>query len=143
MSAHGDHDMGHTVAGWTGTAMATAGTAVLGAGLAAGSPWGLGLGGAVIVLAVLTTWLLHLAGWGKPSGPRPPGRRSWRTRDTTVRYGHPGCVGCRLAGRRPDAAPVVAPHVPPAAAGTSLAAGTSVTAGAPVIADAPALQTSG
>ncbi|WP_327677472.1 HGxxPAAW family protein [Streptomyces sp. NBC_00467] len=143
MSAHGDHDMGHTVAGWTGTALATAGTAVVGAGLAAGSPWGLGLGGAVVVLAALTTWLLHLAGWGKPSGPRPPGRRSWRTRDTTVRNGHPGCVGCRLAGRRPEAAPAVAPHVPPADAGTSLAAGTSVAADSPVTVDAPALQTSG
>ncbi|MFE6132531.1 HGxxPAAW family protein [Streptomyces sp. NPDC056437] len=131
MSAHGDHDMGHTVAGWTGTAMATAGTAALGAGLAAGSPWGLGLGGVVVALSAFTTWLLHLAGWGKPSGPRPRprGRRSWRTRDTTVRYGHPGCVGCRLAGRRQEAA--VAPHVPP------------VTAGSPVTAEVPALQTSG
>jgi len=99
MSAHGDHDMGHTVAGWTGTAIATMGTAIMGVAFAAGSPAGLWSGGAVVVLAVLTTWGLHLAGWGKASGPRPPGRRHWRIRDTAAGQGHPGCVGCRMAGR--------------------------------------------
>lgn len=110
MSAHGDHDMGHTVAGWTGTAMATLGSAVLGVALAAGSPVGLWSGGAVVVLAALTTWLLHLAGWGKAGGPRPVGH-DWRTRDTTARRGHPGCLGCRLAGRGAGSAKAVPARV--------------------------------
>ncbi|MFD4522782.1 HGxxPAAW family protein [Streptomyces sp. NPDC058470] len=98
MSAHGDHDMGHTVAGWTGTALATVGSTILGVALATGSPVGLWSGGAVLILAALTTWLLHLAGWGKAGRPRPVGHH-WRTRDTSARQGHPGCLGCRLAGR--------------------------------------------
>ncbi|MEV7344155.1 HGxxPAAW family protein [Streptomyces sp. NPDC093544] len=111
MSAHGDHDMGHTVAGWTGTAMATVGTTILGVALAAGSPVGLWSGGAVVVLAALTTWLLHLAGWGKAGGPRPFGH-GWRTRDTAARRGHPGCLGCRLAGRGAGSAAGSAAAVP-------------------------------
>nr|WP_238431946.1 HGxxPAAW family protein [Streptomyces cavernae] len=99
MGAHGDHDMGHTVAGWTGTAVACAGTAVLGAALIAGSAAGLWLGGVIVVLAAVVTWVLHLAGWGKATGPRPPGSRHWRIRDTAALRGHPDCLGCRLAGR--------------------------------------------
>src|SRR5690242_7910700 len=69
---HGDHDMGHSVAGWTGTATGLIGTTGMGVAFAARSTIGLLLGGAVVVLAVLTTWVLHLAGWGKPTGPRSP-----------------------------------------------------------------------
>ncbi|MEV7181452.1 HGxxPAAW family protein [Kitasatospora sp. NPDC093679] len=99
MSAHGDHDMGHTVAGWTGSLLAVAGTAVAGTAFAAGSTAVLWAGLALLPAAALTTWLLHLAGWGKATGPRPPGRRDWRLRDPHARHGHPDCLGCRLAGR--------------------------------------------
>ncbi|MCU7822004.1 HGxxPAAW family protein [Kitasatospora sp. DSM 101779] len=99
MSAHGDHDMGHTVAGWTGSLLAVAGTAVAGTAFAAGSTAVLWPGLALLPAAALTTWLLHLAGWGKATGPRPLGRRDWRLRDPAARHGHPGCLGCRLAGR--------------------------------------------
>ncbi|MFH9068902.1 HGxxPAAW family protein [Streptomyces alboflavus] len=116
MSMHGDHDMGHTVAGWTGTCAAVLGSAVTGVGLAADSTGGLVAGGAVVVLAALATWVLHLAGWGKPSGTRPVAERPWRVRDTAARGGHPDCLGCRLAGRGGAAAPVVVPALVPAAA---------------------------
>lgn len=102
MGVHGDHDLGHTVAGWTGTTMAIIGCTITAAAIIAGSPAGLWLGGAVVVLAALTSWFLHLAGWGKATGPRPPNRRDWRIRDTAARQGHPDCLGCRLAGRRPE-----------------------------------------
>lgn len=41
---HGDHDMGHTLAGWTGTAICLAGSAVSGAFLCAARPAGVALG---------------------------------------------------------------------------------------------------
>ncbi|MFE3876787.1 HGxxPAAW family protein [Kitasatospora sp. NPDC059146] len=105
MSAHGDHDMGHTVAGWTGSALATAGFAVAGTALVLGSPPGLWAGAALTALGALAAWLLHLAGWGKPTGPRPPHLRHWRTPDPTARNGgHPHCLGCRLARRHPHPA---------------------------------------
>ncbi|WP_405656609.1 HGxxPAAW family protein [Streptomyces sp. RK9] len=116
MSMHGDHDMGHTVAGWTGTCTAVLGSVVMGVGLAAGSTVVQVAGAAVVVLAALVTWFLHLTGWGKPSGPRPVAEQPWRARDTAARGGHPDCLGCRLAGRGGAAAPVVAPAVVPAAA---------------------------
>uniref|UniRef100_UPI00053AB540 HGxxPAAW family protein n=1 Tax=Kitasatospora sp. MBT63 TaxID=1444768 RepID=UPI00053AB540 len=98
MSAlHGSHDMGHTVAGWTGTAVALTGFTVAGVALCAGSVAGLWLGGALAVLAAVVTWVLHLAGWGKPSGPRPEQQWPWRVRDTMT--AHADCLGCRLAGR--------------------------------------------
>ncbi|MEU8789168.1 HGxxPAAW family protein [Streptomyces sp. NPDC048643] len=96
---HGNHDLGHTVAGWTGTAVAVLGFCVTGAALTKGSGAGLALGAAGIVAAALVTWVLHLSGWGKPSGPRPVGEQSWRTKDRTAAEGHPGCLGCRMAGR--------------------------------------------
>lgn len=113
MGMHGDHDLGHTVAGWTGTAVAVAGCGLAGAGLAAGSGVPL-IGGAVVVLlAVPVTWVLHLAGWGKPSGPRPVAEQPWRVRDTAAAAGHAECAGCRLAGRGPRAvAPSPAADVP-------------------------------
>lgn len=101
MSAHGHVALGHTVAGWTGTAIALTGLCVLGVAVPAVSVTLAVLGGGILVLAGLTTWGLHLAGWGKPSGPRPEGEWSWRVRDHAARQGHPDCLGCRLAGRRP------------------------------------------
>jgi hypothetical protein len=100
MGAHDDHDMGHTVAGWTGSALVLTGSNVSGIGFAAGSLPALWLGLAVVGLGAVSTWLLHLAGWGKPTGPRPAVERNWRTRDHAARQGHPDCLGCRFAGRR-------------------------------------------
>ncbi|MEU1630651.1 HGxxPAAW family protein [Streptomyces sp. NPDC020096] len=98
MSGH-QHDEGHTVAGWTGSAVATVGAAVTGAGICGWRP-GTWLGLGVIAAAVLVTWGLHLAGWGKPPGPRPADQWGLKVRDRAARGGHAGCLGCRLAGRR-------------------------------------------
>ncbi|MGC0327540.1 hypothetical protein RKD23_000530 [Streptomyces sp. SAI-170] len=102
MFIHGDdaYDMGHTVAGWSGVAVATLGSALCGLGVIMTSGPLVCAGAGVLVLALLTAWALHLAGWGKPSGPRPAGQWDWRVRDTGARAGHPDCLGCRLAGRR-------------------------------------------
>jgi hypothetical protein len=93
------YDEGHTVAGWTGTAIATVGSCVLGLGVCTASALTVAGGGVVVAVAVLVTWALHLAGWGKPPGVRPVNEWRMRDRDTSARAGHPGCVGCRLAGR--------------------------------------------
>ncbi|MFE2457448.1 HGxxPAAW family protein [Streptomyces sp. NPDC059402] len=92
------HDEGHTVAGRTGTAPGTIGTVVTGFGIIGRRP-GLRAGLALVVPAVLATWGLHLAGWGKAPGVRGPGRRGIGVRDVSAREGHAGCLGCRLAGR--------------------------------------------
>lgn len=122
MGVHGDHDLGHTVAGWAGTTIAVAGCAAAAVALAAGSAAGLWLSGAVVVLAAPATWLLHLAGWGKATGPRPVARQHWRVRDLSARHGHPGCLGCRLAGRGASA-PSVAPAVDSPLAPSAVPAG--------------------
>jgi hypothetical protein len=98
VSAH-QYDEGHTVAGWTGFAVATVGAVVLGLGVCTVSPAILVGGFLIVVVSVLVTWALHLTGWGKPPGRRPREQWAWRTRDLTARAGHPGCLGCRLAGR--------------------------------------------
>ncbi|MFD5097586.1 HGxxPAAW family protein [Streptomyces albidochromogenes] len=102
---HGDHDLGHTVAGWTGTSLAVVGFTLSGVATVAGWTTGFWLGLGVTALAALVTWVLHLSGWGKPSGPRPRADQQWRTRDWAAARGHQHCVGCRAAGRgrrRPD-----------------------------------------
>ncbi|MEU6596307.1 HGxxPAAW family protein [Streptomyces flaveolus] len=100
------YDEGHTIAGWTGVAIATAGGTVVGLGVCTVSLPLVGAGLAVVVVSVLVTWALHLSGWGKPPGVRPREQWGMRVRDTQARQGHPGCVGCRLAGRgRPAEAP--------------------------------------
>ncbi|GGK00961.1 hypothetical protein GCM10011583_35510 [Streptomyces camponoticapitis] len=96
---HEDVDLGHTVAGWTGWAVAVVGTTVAGVGMCVWRP-GIWLGLAICALAAVVTLVLHLVGWGKPAGPRPADQWDWRVRDRTARAGHPECVGCRLAGRR-------------------------------------------
>ncbi|MFE5815830.1 HGxxPAAW family protein [Streptomyces sp. NPDC056479] len=93
------YDEGHTVAGWTGTAIATIGTAVLGAGTCMVSAVLIGGGLGILAASVLVTWALHLTGWGKPPGVRPRGQWPMGARDLTARDGHPDCWGCRLAGR--------------------------------------------
>ncbi|MEV5731092.1 MULTISPECIES: HGxxPAAW family protein [Streptomyces] len=102
MFIHGDdpYDLGHTLAGWTGVTVATLGSGLCGLGVIVPSGTIVGVGVGVLVLALLVTWMLHLAGWGKPSGPRPVEQWGWRVRDVSARAGHPGCLGCRLAGRR-------------------------------------------
>ncbi|MEE1670269.1 HGxxPAAW family protein [Streptomyces sp. WAC07094] len=102
MSIHGDdaYDLGHTAAGWTGTAVATLGSGLCALGVITTWKALVFAGSGVLVLALLITWALHLAGWGKPSGPRPVEQWYWRVRDTSAREGHPDCLGCRLAGRR-------------------------------------------
>ncbi|MEN3537857.1 HGxxPAAW family protein [Microbispora sp. ZYX-F-249] len=117
MSAiHDDVDLGHTVAGWTGCVVVLCGCATTGAGVCAASPLGVWLGIGVIALGGLVTWALHVAGWGKPSGPRPPEQWDWRTRDPMK--GHGDCLACRLAGRlagragRRDRAPAVMSGAP-------------------------------
>ncbi|MGW2933160.1 HGxxPAAW family protein [Streptomyces sp. NPDC001156] len=97
MSDH--HDEGHTIAGWSGFSIATVGATVVGAGVVGWRP-GIWLGSAIMAAAALVVWVLHLAGWGKPPGPRPADQWGAWVRDRTVREGHPGCLGCRLAGRR-------------------------------------------
>lgn len=99
MSAHGDVDLGHTVAGWTGTAIACVGTAGAGAALCAAWTPGIWLGLGVVAAAAVVTWVLHLAGWGKPPGPRPADQWDWRVRDLTAAGGHGRCVGCRPVPR--------------------------------------------
>ncbi|WP_433340353.1 HGxxPAAW family protein [Streptomyces sp. CA-253872] len=91
------YDEGHTVAGWTGAAIAVAGSACLAVAVVGWTP-GRYVGLVLLVVSAVVTWLLHLAGWGKAAGPRP--RDQWGVRDTAARAGHPGCFACRLAGRR-------------------------------------------
>jgi hypothetical protein len=98
VSAH-PYDHGHTVAGWTGVGIGSAGMAVVGWGVCTVSPALLAGGLGIAVAALVVTWVLHLAGWGKPSGPRPTEQWDWRVRDPGAREGHAGCLGCRLAGR--------------------------------------------
>ncbi|WJV50944.1 HGxxPAAW family protein [Streptomyces flavofungini] len=138
MSMHGDHDMGHTVAGWTGTCTAVLGGAVAGVALAADSTGGLVAGGAVVVLAAVVTWVLHLAGWGKPSGPRPVAQHPWRIRDTAARGGHPDCLGCRLAGRKGAVVPVAAPTEVSADDVTAVAVAAAAAERAPAVERVPA-----
>ena len=100
------YDEGHTVAGWTGTAIATVGSCVLGLGVCTTSVPVVAGGVVVLAVAVLVTWVLHLAGWGKPPGVRPVGEWRMGVRDRSARAGHPECVGCRLAGRGRGQRPV-------------------------------------
>ncbi|MEV4335087.1 HGxxPAAW family protein [Streptomyces sp. NPDC049597] len=104
--------MGHTVAGWTGPSIATMGFSVAGLGIVAVSGPVSAAGVAVIALSVIITWVLHLAGWGKPSGPRPADQWDWRVKDLTACRGHLDCVGFRTAGRRAAAAAEVGRPVP-------------------------------
>ncbi|GHI06533.1 hypothetical protein AQI88_19490 [Streptomyces cellostaticus] len=107
------YDEGHTIAGWTGTGIATVGTGVVGVGVCTVSAPAV-VGGLVIGgVSVLVTWVLHLSGWGKPPGVRPRGQWGMRVRDAQAREGHAGCVSCRLAGRgRSAVSPASVPVVP-------------------------------
>ncbi|MEU5307728.1 HGxxPAAW family protein [Streptomyces sp. NPDC021562] len=133
------HDEGHTVAGWTGTAIATVGSGLLGLAVCAASVPALVAGLAVCAVSVLVTWYLHLAGWGKPPGPRPRSQWALGVRDAGARDGHPGCVSCRLAGRGRRTASGLRPtHGAGGAEGRSGGAGSAVLAGEPEAAVAEA-----
>ncbi|WP_395571804.1 HGxxPAAW family protein [Streptomyces sp. BK79] len=107
MSAH-QYDEGHTLAGWTGFGVGTVAAALAGLGVCTAS-WPVVVAGAGIGAAgLVVTWTLHLAGWGKGPGSRPRDQWAWRVRDLGARSGHPGCLGCRLAGRRGAAATAAA-----------------------------------
>ncbi|MFD7284677.1 HGxxPAAW family protein [Streptomyces sp. NPDC059863] len=108
MSGH-QYDEGHTIAGWTGCVIATAGAAVAGVGIVGWRP-GIWVGSVIMASAALVVWGLHLAGWGKPPGVRATDQWGLRVRDRSARQGHAGCLWCRLAGRRGD--PVRAVAVP-------------------------------
>ncbi|WP_411149536.1 HGxxPAAW family protein [Streptomyces sp. A30] len=116
MSAH-QYDEGHTVAGWTGFGIATVGTTVLGVGVCLVSVPLLAGGLAIVVVSLLVTWALHLTGWGKPPGRRPRAEWGMRVRDLSARAGHPGCVGCRMAGRGQGARRTAVEDVPVPAVG--------------------------
>ncbi|MFF1292937.1 MULTISPECIES: HGxxPAAW family protein [unclassified Streptomyces] len=128
MSAH-QYDEGHTVAGWTGCAVAVVGSAVLGLGVIMVSAPVLADGLAIVVVSVLVTWALHLTGWGKPPGRRPREEWGMRVRDSSAREGHPGCVGCRLAGRGRVRSTAVEP-VPEPEVGSVVVTGEPAPAGA-------------
>ncbi|WP_039935186.1 HGxxPAAW family protein [Streptomyces viridochromogenes] len=98
MSAH-QYDHGHTVAGWVGFGIASVGAGLVGAGVCFVSGLLIAGGFAVAVVALLVTWALHLAGWGKGPGTRPRDEWGWRVRESGASAGHAGCLGCRLAGR--------------------------------------------
>ncbi|MEU6775288.1 HGxxPAAW family protein [Streptomyces sp. NPDC046759] len=108
------YDEGHTIAGWTGFGVAAVGSGAVGWGVCTASLPLAGAGLAVVALSLLVTWVLHLAGWGKPPGVRP--REQWgiRIRDARAREGHPACMSCRLAGRGREES-FVAPAVVPVA----------------------------
>ncbi len=111
------YDEGHTVAGWTGTAIATIGSAVVGAGICTVSAVLITGGLGIVAVSVFVTWTLHLSGWGKPPGVRP--RSQWRMgmRDLSARDGHAECWSCRLAGRGRRAAARTTEAVPVVVAG--------------------------
>ncbi|MEU9912059.1 HGxxPAAW family protein [Streptomyces sp. NPDC051001] len=132
MSAH-QYDEGHTVAGWTGCAVAVVGSAVLGLGVIMVSAPVLAGGLAIVVVSVLVTWALHLTGWGKPPGRRPREEWGMRVRDSSAREGHPGCVGCRLAGRGRVRGTAAEP-VPEPGAGPVVVTGEPEPAGAEAVA---------
>ncbi|WP_149824071.1 HGxxPAAW family protein [Streptomyces tailanensis] len=122
------HDEGHTVAGWTGSVIGTVGSVAAGMGVCGWGP-GIPLGLAISVVALLVTWGLHLAGWGKPPGPRPRDQWPFLRRDRSARGGHPDCLGCHLAGRR--GVPARTPAIPePTVAATATTATASASASA-------------
>lgn len=96
---HEEHDMGHTVAGWTGSIVCITGFAISGVAMvAAGVPF-FWIGAGVVALGGALGWLLHQMGLGKEIGPRPasergmrrrPASRTPRTSGTAGRAGIPG-----------------------------------------------------
>ncbi|MFH0521773.1 HGxxPAAW family protein [Streptomyces sp. M41] len=111
------YDEGHTVAGWTGCAIATVGAAVAGTGICLVSAAWIAGGLAIGVVSVLVTWALHLTGWGKGPGPRPRDQWGMRVRDASAWGGHAQCWGCRLAGRGRRGPAAAAREVAPAVGG--------------------------
>ncbi|WP_436758412.1 HGxxPAAW family protein [Streptosporangium sp. V21-05] len=90
---HEEHDMGHTVAGWTGSIVCITGFAISGVAMVAASVPFFWIGAGVVALGGALGWLLHQMGLGKEIGPRPASERGmhWRPASRT-----PGAV--RLPG---------------------------------------------
>ncbi|WP_051753292.1 HGxxPAAW family protein [Streptosporangium amethystogenes] len=77
---HEEHDMGHTVAGWTGSIVCITGFAISGLAMVAASVPFFWAGVGVVVLGGALGWLLHQMGFGKEIGPRPVSERGMRRR---------------------------------------------------------------
>ncbi|MEV4377939.1 HGxxPAAW family protein [Streptosporangium sp. NPDC049644] len=77
---HEEHDMGHTVAGWTGSIVCMTGFAISGLAMVADGVVFFWAGVGVVVLGGALGWLLHRMGFGKEIGPRPVSERGMRRR---------------------------------------------------------------
>ncbi|MFF3443318.1 HGxxPAAW family protein [Streptosporangium sp. NPDC002721] len=77
---HEEHDMGHTVAGWTGSIVCIVGFAISGVAMVAASVPFFWVGAGVVALGGALGWLLHQMGLGKEIGPRPVSERGMRWR---------------------------------------------------------------
>ncbi|MEV4525711.1 HGxxPAAW family protein [Streptosporangium sp. NPDC049304] len=77
---HEEHDMGHTVAGWTGSIVCIIGFAISGVAMTAADVLFFWIGAGVVILGGALGWLLHRLGFGKEIGPRPVSERGMRRR---------------------------------------------------------------
>ncbi|MER5645444.1 HGxxPAAW family protein [Streptosporangium sp. NPDC002524] len=77
---HEEHDMGHTVAGWTGSIVCITGFAISGVAMVVASVPFFWIGAGVVALGGALGWLLHRLGLGKEIGPRPASERGMRLR---------------------------------------------------------------
>src|SRR5688500_8278222 len=100
---HGDHDLGHTVAGWTGCGVALTGSATIGLSVCGARLPGVWAGARLVAAGGLITWVRQPPGRAKPSRPRPAGQWDWGPRDPMT--AHAGCPACRPAGGPAGAAP--------------------------------------
>jgi hypothetical protein len=87
---HEEHDMGHTVAGWTGSIVCITGFAISGVAMTAASVPFFWIGAGVVVLGGALGWLLHQMGLGKEVGPRPVSERGMHWRPAPRTPGAPG-----------------------------------------------------
>ncbi|MGS2646767.1 HGxxPAAW family protein [Streptosporangium sp. LJ11] len=111
---HEEHDMGHTVAGWTGSIVCITGFAISGVAMVSASVLFFWVGAGVVALGGSLGWLLHRMGFGKEIGPRPAAERGMRRRPASSAPGavEPpgGAAGSRTEPRPPvlSAQPVTA-----------------------------------
>ncbi|MFD0530610.1 HGxxPAAW family protein [Kitasatospora arboriphila] len=97
MSAHGDHDMGHTVAAGRAPCSPSPAPRWPARRSRRAPPPSCGRAWHCCQPPPSPPGCCTSPSWGKATGPRPPGRRDWRLRDAHARHGHPDCLGCRLA----------------------------------------------
>ncbi|WP_440070511.1 HGxxPAAW family protein [Streptosporangium sp. OZ121] len=108
---HEEHDMGHTVAGWTGSIVCITGFAISGMAMVAASVPFFWVGAGVVALGGALGWLLHRMGLGKEIGPRPASERGMRRRPASSARGgavrqerRPAGQGLRAGGPPPPSA---------------------------------------